>query len=143
MHCLHDIVKFALLSLIFLSLFLLLTPLIKFLQLLTLLLNKSNVGTLELKWKCANPAGTQGTMYEVLRKVGTAASFSFVGGSGVKSFTDDTLPIGVSPVRYQITAVRSTSRGKPAQFIVNFGTGGSTALTVETVSGNEDMKLAA
>jgi hypothetical protein len=37
---------------------------------------------------------------------------------------DDTLPIASAPVTYQITAVRSTARGNPAQYTVNFGIGG-------------------
>jgi hypothetical protein len=95
-------------------------------------------GSLELKWKCSNPSGTNGTIYEVLRKVGTGA-FVFVGATGVKTFTDDSLPAGASPCTYQVTAIRSTTRGNPAQFTVHFGVGGG-GLTVESV---EPMKLAA
>ena len=63
-------------------------------------------------------------------------AFTFVGASGVKSFIDETLPGGASPVTYQITAVRSTSRGEPAQFTVKFGLGGNN-ITVESTSGGE------
>lgn len=80
-------------------------------------------GALKLTWKCANPAGTQGTIYEVRRKVGAAPAFEFIGATGVRSFTDETHS-GTSPVTYQITAVRSTARGAPAQFTVSFGIGG-------------------
>jgi hypothetical protein len=103
-------------------------------------------GSLELKGKCSNPSGTPGTIYEVKRSIGGGA-MEFVGTSGVKSFTDDTLT-GASPVMYQITAVRSTSRGNPAQFIVNFGMGGG-GLTVASVgvstpdSSGGDIKMAA
>lgn len=89
-------------------------------------------GSLQLKWKCSNPSGTVGTIYEVKRQVGGAGSFQFVGATGVKTFTDDTLS-GGSPVMYQITAVRSTARGNPAQFVVNFGVGGG-GLTVSSIS---------
>lgn len=95
-------------------------------------------GSLELKWKCNNHSGTTGTIYEVQRKVGTGA-FEFVGASGVKTFTDDTLPANASPCTYQITAVRSTSRGNPSQVTVHFGGGG---LMIEAV-GDGEMKLAA
>lgn len=98
-------------------------------------------GALELKWKCNNPSGTQGTIYEVMRKIGSG-SFVFVGASGVKVFTDETIPAGSSPCTYQITAVRSTSRGNPAQFTVNFGIGGP-GLTIANVTEGGSVKLAA
>jgi hypothetical protein len=113
-------------------------------------------GAVELKWKCNNPSGTQGTIYEVLRRTGSGTgTFTFVGAPGVRSFTDETLPGGASPVTYQITAVRSTQRGKPAQFTVNFGiegpgagagAGAGAGLTVTSVTeggGVGGVKLAA
>ena len=88
-------------------------------------------GALELRWKCNNPSGTVGTIYEVRRALAGGA-MQFVGASGVKSFIDNALPGGAAtPVTYQITAVRSTARGNPAQFSVNFGGGaGGGAFTV-------------
>jgi len=97
-------------------------------------------GSLELKWKCNNPSGTQGTIYEVMRKIGSG-NFVFVGATGAKLFTDDTLPSGSAPVAYQITAVRSTSRGNPAQFTVNFGIGGP-GLTIASITDGGAMKMA-
>jgi hypothetical protein len=38
-------------------------------------------GSLELKWKCSNPSGTVGTIYEVKRRVGTGGGRRPVGGS--------------------------------------------------------------
>jgi hypothetical protein len=103
-------------------------------------------GSLELKWKCSNPSGTVGTIYEVLRKVGAGGAFAFVGATGVKTFTDDSLPAGASPATYQVTAVRSTARGNPAQFTVHFGVGGP-ELTIASVtphaSGDGEVKMAA
>ena len=98
-------------------------------------------GALELKWKCNNPSGTQGTIYEVKRSIGGGA-FNFVGATGVKLFTDDTLPSGSAPVTYQITAVRSTARGNPAQFTVNFGIGGP-GLTIASITEGGPMKMPA
>lgn len=101
-------------------------------------------GALELKWKCPNPAGTMGTVYEVKRSLG-GGPLAYIGSTGVRSFTDDTLTAGAAPVTYQITAIRSTARGNPAQFLVNFGTGGGggdMGLTV-TALAPEGVKLAA
>ena len=83
-------------------------------------------GSLELKWKCSNPVGSQGTIYEVRRRIGSGPGglFEFVGATGQRTFIDATLPEGSSPVTYQVTGVRSTSRGNPSQFTVNFGVGG-------------------
>ena len=79
-------------------------------------------GALTLKWKCANPRGTSGTIYQVWRRSSPSAEFQYVGGSGSKTFVDPTIPAGSTAVTYQIQAVRSTAVGEPAQFIVNFGT---------------------
>lgn len=107
-------------------------------------------GAIELKWKCSNPSGTQGTIYEVRRKIGGGGSgssnpFTFVGATGVKKFTDDTLVggSGSSSVTYQVTAVRSTSRGTPAQFNVNFGVGGDGQAFATITGENAGVKMAA
>lgn len=78
-------------------------------------------GALSLSWKCKNPRGTEGTIYEVMRQVRGEAGFRYIGAVGVKRFTDDTLPAGAAEVHYRITAVRSTARGKSALFVVNLG----------------------
>jgi hypothetical protein len=96
-------------------------------------------GSVELKWKCNNPAGATGTVYEVRRRIGNTGGFVFIGAQGGKKFTDDTIPSGSSGVTYEITAVRSTKRGAAAQFNVNFGVGGDGLMTA-TVS---PVKLAA
>ena len=82
----------------------------------------SPLGSLELSWKCANPRGSTGTMYEVWRRIG-GGELTYLGGSGKKRFTDNTLPAGSSNVMYQVQAVRSTKRGECAQYNVNFGVG--------------------
>lgn len=104
-------------------------------------------GSLDLKWKCNNPSGTMGTIYEV-RRAPAGGALQFIGASGVKSFSDASLPSGAAtPITYQITAVRSTARGNPAQFIVNFGSGGASvtalggAVTPSTVDGREVRKV--
>ncbi|MCC6320827.1 MAG: hypothetical protein IT438_05245 [Phycisphaerales bacterium] len=106
-------------------------------------------GSLELKWKCGNPSGTVGTIYQVKWRIGGATggggAFTFVGATGVRSFTDDTLPAGSTPVTYEVAAVRSTTRGNPAQFTVNFGTGGGGFAITGIIKGSvtTPVKLAA
>lgn len=91
-------------------------------------------GAVTLRWKCNNPAGTTGTLYEVRRRDGFSGPFAFIGASGSRAFTDETIPAGIGTVIYQVTAARSTSRGNPAQFLVNFGTSGSGQWTSATLT---------
>lgn len=100
-------------------------------------------GALELKWKCNNPSGTQGTVYEIKRKTGATGSFGYVGSTGVKNFTDDTVAAGSPSVTYQVTAIRSTQRGNPGQFTVSFGVGGPGLTIASVVEGSGNMKMAA
>jgi hypothetical protein len=103
-------------------------------------------GALILQWKCNNPPGTSGTMYQVWRKVGPTGAVEYVGGVGEKKFTDDTLPAGASQVTYQIQAARSTKVGLWGTFLVQFGVSGGGAMTasvVETTPTTPAPKIAA
>lgn len=77
-------------------------------------------GSLKLSWKCPNPAGSSGTLYQISRKIG-GGEFVAIGSSGTRSFIDQTVPAGVASITYQIIAIRTTAMGEAAQFIVNFG----------------------
>jgi hypothetical protein len=99
-------------------------------------------GSLELKWKCANPAGAAGTIYQLQRRVGTATDWTFAGATGSRTFIDSSLPAGASPVTYLVTAVRSTARGNPAQFTVSFGAAGSGGGTmIQSVVAGDGTKV--
>jgi hypothetical protein len=103
----------------------------------------NQTGVVTLKWKCANPAGTTGTIYECRRKIGNG-SFAFIGAVGTREFADATLPAGSIGVLYEVTAVRSTVRGNPALFNVNFGVGGGGGMFIASTSeGEPSMKMAA
>jgi hypothetical protein len=105
----------------------------------------SQSGVVTLKWKCANPPGIGGTIYECRRKI-NGGTFAFIGAVGTREFSDGTLPAGSTGVVYEITATRSTLRGNPAQFNVNFGIGGGGMFIASTSEGNGpsgEMKLAA
>lgn len=94
-------------------------------------------GALELRWKCANPSGSQGTIYEVQRRIGGEGEpFVVIGGSGTRKFEDGTLPAGTASATYLITAVRSTARGNPAQFTVNFGVSAGGGASISVLGGS-------
>lgn len=99
-------------------------------------------GTLIIKWKCANPTGTTGTIYQVERRIGATGPFEALGGSGKKEFADAEIPLGATSVTYQIRAVRSTAIGNPAMLTVSFGTN-SAGMTFATLADAESMKRAA
>lgn len=100
-------------------------------------------GALELKWKCNNPAGSQGTLYQIGRKVNDATTFEYVGGVGTKKFTDNTLPAGTFQVIYQIRGVRTTAIGEAEEFIVSIGAGSGGTMMANVVEPTPPTKLAA
>lgn len=86
-------------------------------------------GSLILAWKCANPVGCHGVVYQVWRSTtGGDGEFSYVGGSGSRKFVDTTVPAGAASLTYKIQAVRSTAVGMWATFNVLFGTNPSGAM---------------
>jgi len=84
-------------------------------------------GGLKLTWKCDNPDGTAGTIYQVRRQLNGEGNFTFIATVGAKSFLDETLPAGTRTCTYEVTAVRSTRRGELARYMVNFGGAGRRA----------------
>lgn len=99
-------------------------------------------GALVLKFKCKNPDGANGTMYQVYRATGAATEFTYLGGAGERKFVDATVPAGATRLTYQIQGVRSTAVGPWATFVVNFGTNGVGVTTVP-VTAAASPKLAA
>jgi hypothetical protein len=91
-------------------------------------------GSLDLSFKCVNPVGCTGVVYQVWRRTGTSGEFTYVGGVGEKKFLDTTIPAGSSFFTYKIQAVRSTSIGPWATFNVFFGAGISGAMTASVES---------
>jgi hypothetical protein len=98
-------------------------------------------GSIELKWKCDNPAGCTGVIYHVYRQLEAAGEFTFIGGTGNKTFPDATVPAGTSTVVYKIQGVRSSSIGVAGEYIVRFGTSSSGATTATVTAATP--KLAA
>lgn len=102
-------------------------------------------GAVKLIWKCPNPSGIGGTIYEVRRRTGANTNpFNFVGFNGKREFVDAELPAGSTGVTYKVIATRSTLRGPPAEFNVNFGVSGGGGMFIASTSmGDGEMKIAA
>jgi hypothetical protein len=90
-------------------------------------------GSIDLTFKCNNPAGAQGTMYQIFRRIGAVGEFDYLGGVGERKYHDTTIPAGTATVTYKIQAVRSTAVGAWAVFNVCFGMsdGGGMTASVE------------
>ncbi len=85
-------------------------------------------GAVKLFWKCPNPPGAPGTVYEVQRLIGAPTGSNvpvILGTVGKREFTDLTLPRGAAGdeagITYTITAIRSQTRGNPMEFNLKLG----------------------
>jgi hypothetical protein len=78
-------------------------------------------GAVELSWKCKQPRGAVGTIYQVYRRIGMTGKFEYLGPTGERRYEDTTIPAGASELTYEVKAMRSTSVGAPAQYNVTFG----------------------
>lgn len=105
----------------------------------------SGDGSLTLTWKCNNPRGASGTIYQVWRRIGTltTAPFIYLGGVGAKRFIDNTLPAGTALTTYQVQAVRSTAAGPFAQFNVSFGVSDGGPVVEQAAESTSTPRLAA
>jgi len=96
-------------------------------------------GALRINWKCDNPEGVAGTVYEVFRGA-QGSPLQYVGITGSREFVDETIPRSILPMVYRITAVRSTRRGDPASLSVVLGVAGGGGLTIASAEGAEIVK---
>lgn len=105
---------------------------------LTVTLDASE-GSVTLRWKASNPAGTAGTCYIIRRKLPAETDFQFLGVSGAKEFVDSTLVAGPDSVQYTVQGQRSDQSGPVSPvFTVNFGRLPSGKQTVTGVSAKTD-----
>jgi hypothetical protein len=93
----------------------------------------NGMGAVNLTFKCKNPTGSSGTVYQIWRQADDGA-LMYLGGTGEKAFVDSTVPAGTSVLTYKVQAVRSTASGDWATFVVTFGNSGTV--------GNMGMSLA-
>jgi hypothetical protein len=78
------------------------------------------IGWAKLTWKCDNPRGSVGTVYEIRRQLNNQGTFHYIATVGSeKRFIDQSLPTGTHTCIYEVTALRSTRRGKPARYMFN------------------------
>ena len=68
------------------------------------------------------------------RAIGTPEDYQFIGGSGLREFTDQTAPSGQAILYYKIQAVRTTAIGVAGEFIVRFGIGVGGGISVTTLA---------
>lgn len=102
-------------------------------------------GALTLRWKASNPR-TSGTSYIIRRRTSTESTFSFIGTSGSKSFTDSSFTAGPSSVAYTVQGTRSGISGELSNiFTIKFGapSADGTLQAFVTDEGPEGAKLAA
>ncbi len=101
-------------------------------------------GSITLKWKAKHPEGSDRVVYFVQRKLISETAFTLVGGSGEKSYQDDTLPIGIDGATYIVTAQRGNVQGQSSrQLTVTFGSGGPGAMRFGFAEANAVSKKAA
>lgn len=89
-------------------------------------------GAIVLAWKSSNSAPSGGAYFSVRRRLPGEAGFSVVGGTGSRSFADDSIPPGVNSAVYIVQGFRGTTPGlESEQLGVQFGAGaGAGAATV-------------
>jgi hypothetical protein len=92
-------------------------------------------GSIRIKWKCPNPVGAHGTVYQVWRRNAPGAAYTFLGSTGHKRFDDATLPAGSSCVTYKVQAVRSKSTGPATEYVVMFGVTAAMSAMANSVQG--------
>ncbi|MBX3385117.1 MAG: fibronectin type III domain-containing protein [Phycisphaeraceae bacterium] len=107
----------------------------------------NSTGSITLRWKANNPAGSANVVYFIQRRLVNQSNFSIVGAVGERAFTDETLPIGSDGAVYIVTPQRGGTQGQPSrQLLVAFGSGGPIGRTVSLREDDQDaqpVKMAA
>ncbi len=89
-------------------------------------------GVLKFSWKSENASGG---FFQVFRKIGNAANYTNIGGSGTRDFIDATLPIGTTNVTYRIQGFRSNVAGELSNPVaLQFGVGSGPTITGATLT---------
>lgn len=87
----------------------------------------SSSGGITLQWKSE---GVNGAFFLVDRRVGNSATWTSIGGSGNREFTDNSLPIGTTNVQYRVHGVRGNVPGPMSlNLAIQFGVVGGPTVT--------------
>ena len=85
-------------------------------------------GGILLTWKSTNSSPSTGAYFTVRRRLAGENTFTVAGGTGSKSFLDDTVPFGTNMVTYLVQGFKGQAAGPESeQLTVQFGMGGSGA----------------
>ncbi len=85
-------------------------------------------GGILLTWKSTNSSPSTGAYFTVRRRLAGENTFTVAGGTGSKSFVDDTVPFGTNMVTYLVQGFKGQAAGPESeQLTVQFGVGGSGA----------------
>ena len=74
-------------------------------------------GALTLTWKASQPRGTSGAAYLIRRRLPGENGFSFLGVTGEKGFTDETVPAGTEHVEYTVQGQRGRRTGPLSEIL--------------------------
>jgi len=85
----------------------------------------NNRGFIDIRWKADNAANSTGAYFKIERRLDNEQTFRLLGTTGLKSFTDETIPVGTAQATYIITPYRGDIAGEPCeQFVVPFAAQG-------------------
>jgi len=108
-----------------------------------LLATLNNLGELTLTWKCSNPRGVTGVIYQVLRGLNGAVPTAY-DVIGEKRFVDGNVPMGTQSVTYIVRGKHGQRTGLPSSdFVIRFGTGGGGMVIASQGETTQTTKLAA
>lgn len=87
----------------------------------------SSNGGITLQWKSETASGA---FFMVKRRFGDSGTWTNIGGSGNREFTDNSLPIGTTNVQYRVWGVRGNVNGPESLTLaIQFGVVGGPTIT--------------
>lgn len=96
-----------------------------------------NDGAITLRWTARNAAPSAGTAFIIYRKLAGESSYTPVGTTGVRHFTDQTVPAGSPSVTYMMRGLRGDKLGPFSEPVtVHLG-------KVDVAEGEQELSLAA
>lgn len=106
-------------------------------------------GSITLRFEVTQLAGVTNVNYLIYRRLNSANTFQLVGTADKKTFTDETLPLGVDRVEYIVQPKRGSIAGEQSSVYalqfgsVNGGPGGFAITNTATTPADASVKLAA